>query len=159
MTEDQTITITLDADQYRDLLGVLDIGLLVKETILGARKGDAEAREELADLASLEKVLLESAVGTDAENLVQDAGKRLLPSDDVMDETEETVDEYVEDQFWLELSDRLGQRDFLENVSEESLEDVDAEEVALQDGVREYYAKYDKEFDRYGLDRLRVDGK
>jgi hypothetical protein len=172
MTDQDRIIISLDADQYRELLVVLDMGLLIRETVfamreIDARKGEgshdlADVKASLASLVSLERAILEPALGTDADDLVQEAGKRLLPADDVMDETEEIIDEYVEDQFWLELSDRLGQRDFLENVSEEDL-DADTSDGEgrglLPEGVRAYYAKYDKEFDKHGLDRLRVEGK
>ncbi|MFA6158247.1 MAG: hypothetical protein WC763_01285 [Candidatus Paceibacterota bacterium] len=162
MTDNSRINILLDVDQYRGLLGVLDIGLLIQETVHGARAGEAdgtESRVALKSLVALEKIVLESAIGTDAEDLVQEAGKRLLPADDIMDGTEEIVDEYIEDQFWLELSDRLGQRDFLENVSEGDVDSIETEDGLLPEGVREYYSKYDKEFDKHGLDRLRVEGK
>jgi urease gamma subunit len=172
MTDNDRIIISLDAEQYRELLGVLDMGLLIRETVFAARAADAkrgegshdlaDIKESLAGLVSLERAILEPALGTDADDLVQEAGKRLLPADDIMDGTEEIIDEYVEDQFWLELSDRLGQRDFLENVSEEDL-DADTSDGEggglLPEGVRAYYAKYDKEFDKHGLERLRVEGK
>lgn len=162
MTDDSRINISLDADQYRELLGVLDMGFLIHETVHGARAGEAdgaESRATLKRLAALEKAILEAAIDTDADDLVQETGKRLLPADDIMDETEEIIDEYIEDQFWLELSDRLGQRDFLENVSEEDVDSIETEKGLLPEGVREYYRKYDKEFDKHGLDRLRVEGK
>ncbi len=76
-----------------------------------------------------------------------------------MDETEDAIVEYNDDQFWLDLSDRLGQRDFCENASEEVLETIESNGGLLPDGVRAYYEKYDKEFDKHGLDRLRVEGK
>jgi hypothetical protein len=169
MADASNIRITLTADQYRDLLGVLDMGLLIKESVFTARQADAlvgkgeydlaEIKQVLIDLASLENAVLESAVGTDAEVLVQDMAGRLLPEDDIMDVTEEEIDEYVEDQFWLELSDRLGRRDFLENVSEEDLDGIEVGEGKFPEGVSAYYEKYDKEFDKHGLDRLRVDGR
>ncbi len=147
------IQISLSQDEYRDLVGILDMGLLIKEAVREIRG------EPKGEFAGVEKRVLEAAADTDAEELSQTLGKKLMPSDEVMDETEKEINEYIEDQFWVELSDRLGQRDFLENVTEEDLEAFEAGEGSFPDGVRAYYDKYDREFDKHGLDRLRVDGR
>lgn len=151
--ENDRIQISLDAEQYRELLSVLDTGILIKGAVLESRGETLDALDEL------ENVVLKAAIGTDAEDFVQKAQGRLLPSDDIMDETEDAIVEYNDDQFWLDLSDRLGQRDFCENADEHILDAIESNGGLLPDGVRAYYEKYDKEFDKHGLDRLRVDGK
>lgn len=147
------IQISLSHDEYRDLVGILDMGLLIKEAVREIRG------EPKGEFSSVERRVLEAAADTDAEDFSQVLGKKLMPSDEIMDETEKEINEYIEDQFWVELSDRLGQRDFLENVTEEDLEAFESGEGAFPDGVKAYYDKYDREFDKHGLDRLRVDGR
>ena len=79
-----------------------------------------------------------------------------MPSDTLSHEYEEILDEYNDEQFWHELSLRLGQRDYEREATKEDAEYTEAHYGMLPEKVHKYYKKYDDEFEEYGIERLEV---
>jgi hypothetical protein len=67
---------------------------------------------------------------------------------------EELIDDYDDENFWDELSDRLGERDFAERYSEKEREVM--ERVKYMSTLFEAVARWEEELEQYGLTRLRV---
>ncbi|MCG2726038.1 MAG: hypothetical protein L6420_07260 [Elusimicrobia bacterium] len=100
-----------------------------------------------------------SQAPSDFKNLVEydKESKQYFPSDEFAEKMGEFIDEYNDDTFWEELILRLGRRDialkykgreneFMELVREERWKKNDEEEK-----------KYFEEFEKYGLERLKID--
>ncbi|SRR5258706_16415908 len=64
-------------------------------------------------------------------------------------------DEYDDETFWDELAERLGERDFYEDYSEDEIKKMTEEEWFTK--LQEHIHKYHKEFEKSGLERVRVE--
>lgn len=63
-------------------------------------------------------------------------------------------DEYDEDAFWLELPNRLGERDFLKKYTEEDWKKMTREERFLK--IQEFIIKWEEELEKNGIKRLGI---
>lgn len=64
------------------------------------------------------------------------------------------IDEYDDDTFWTELTERLMERDMVRDLGEERYQALSGEERLVKE--RPYENKYDQEFAEHGLERLEV---
>ena len=69
-------------------------------------------------------------------------------------ELEEDYDLYSEEEFWDELIYRLGLRDLLQEIGEKEYLKLSLEERIER--LSEYEEKYDNEFEKRGVERLRI---
>ena len=69
-------------------------------------------------------------------------------------ELEEDYDLYSEEEFWDELIYRLGLRDLLQEIGEKEYLKLSVEERIER--LSEYEEKYDNEFEKRGVERLRI---
>ena len=69
-------------------------------------------------------------------------------------ELEEDYDQYEEEEFWDELIYRLGLRDLLQEIREKEYLKLSVEERIAR--LSEYEGKYDNEFEKRGVERLRI---
>ena len=69
-------------------------------------------------------------------------------------ELEEDYDQYEEEEFWDELIYRLGLRDLLQEIGEKEYLKLSVEERIER--LSEYEEKYDNEFEKRGVERLRI---
>lgn len=69
-------------------------------------------------------------------------------------EVRELIDRYDEHSFWEEATELLGERDYFEKYTKEELETMTHEERI--DKLWECEAKWGEEFEKHGIDRLRV---
>lgn len=69
----------------------------------------------------------------------------------------ELHDEYDDENFWTELPDRLGDRDFMRKYSKEDWEKMTQEERFLK--RRECEIGWEKELEENGIERLEINGK
>jgi hypothetical protein len=67
---------------------------------------------------------------------------------------QELIDDYDNENFWDELADRLGNRDFMDKYSKEEIEAMDREEYFMKN--MECTIAWEKEFEKHGIDRLRI---
>ena len=77
-----------------------------------------------------------------------------LISEDKEQEMMKPVEEYEEDIFWQELTDRLALRDAEEKYGSKVLEDM--EPMERMKCIWKEEEKYDNEFEKSGIDRLRI---
>ena len=88
-------------------------------------------------------------------NLIEIFNGSLIPSNRLCKKEEEIISKYTDDEFWNDLEVRLGQRDFTESLTKEEIENI-KKNFWLPDRVHKYYRKYEKEFGKYGIQRLRI---
>jgi hypothetical protein len=69
-------------------------------------------------------------------------------------ETRAYIEQFVENSFWLELANKLAERDVLNKYSVLSLSDIPTEERI--DMLCEAENKWEDEFDKYGLERIGI---
>ena len=67
------------------------------------------------------------------------------------------MENFVENEFWAQLSQRLAMRDLFEEDDEEAVKAMDSE--VLMEKLGEKGVKYDEEFDAHGLERIVIKGE
>lgn len=143
--------INLTKKQYRDLLLATCIGVYIRGGV------DEREGKDFSKAEEIERHLLSFAKDFDSEDLVEEFHETLLPSPKLIAEYHDHyIDEHDEDNFWHELTTRLGQRDFALFGTEEEQERVRARDGWLTGVIDRYYEKYEEEFEEYGTDRLQV---
>jgi len=81
---------------------------------------------------------------------------RIYPTRKFEEETgvHDLHDEYDEDTFWDELIDRLKGRDFFKHYKKEELEKMTQDEYF--DNLGKFTDKWEEEFEKHGIDRLKI---
>lgn len=64
------------------------------------------------------------------------------------------MENFVENEFWAQLSHRLAMRDLFEQEDEEAIKAMDSE--LLMERLAEMGVKYDEEFEAHGLERIAI---
>ena len=136
--------------QFKELLFLVMIGSYVRDGVLDSR---GEYDNEKHDI--LEKYLLERAKDEGHDHLVEDFKDSLIPSDELCRKEEELIAEYNDEEFWFELGNRLGRRDFEKSMTDEEREKVE-KEGWFPERVNEFYKKYSDEFEKRGIERLEI---
>lgn len=140
----------LTDEQFKELVFLTMIGEYVRGGVLDSW-GEYDPQKHNA----LMEYLLQEAAAVGRVDLVEKFEGHLVPSDALSDEEEELMVEYNDDEFWSELSSRLGQRDFEASMTADEKREAEAKGW-LPERVQEFYEKYEKEFEEHGVERLRV---
>lgn len=144
--------IELTTNEYKTLLEMVQIA----SWILHAHK--VEHGPETKVYRDLEQKILSLAKEAGFENLVEyDRGmKEYFPTREFEEENPamQFIDEYDEETFWDELAERLASRDLVEEEGEEKVNEMDPWERATR--IESLHGGYLEEFERYGLERLRI---
>jgi hypothetical protein len=135
--------------QFRELLLILLAGTWVRSAVMESRGEDFKKVEEWNDYFAL----MAKQLGYD--DLVDIFKGIITPSNDICLENEEEMEEFMDEIFWEELEVRLGKRDFYESVSKKDLSEMD-KNPWLPDRIDSFYRKYEKEFTKFGIGRLRI---
>lgn len=142
----------LDRRDYRALLTVLEIA----DWVLHAYR--TEDPPETARVRALEQKVLALAEGFGCGELVEyDAEEQRWWLTREFEETSdalEFIDQFENDSFWEQLSDRLVERDLLRQIGEAAIRRLDPEELAQRE--EPYRTLYADEFMRYGVERLEI---
>lgn len=142
----------LTKEQYKDLLIAVVIGTYIRSAVDDSNGKDFRKVEEIEDY------VLSVAKDFDSGDLIQNFEGHLMISDDLIEEYHEKyIEEYEQDFFWHELTTRLGQRDFAQNATEEEKRQVEANDGWLGGVIDKYYEKYEEEFEKRGIERLKID--
>ncbi|MFA5838942.1 MAG: hypothetical protein WC849_03325 [Candidatus Paceibacterota bacterium] len=142
--------IELTKEQYKELLLLVLLGSWV-------RGGVADIRGEYSkEMDELEEHLLCEAKNFGLADSVEQFEGHIVPSDRLSKEYEEIIEEYNDDEFWGGLSRRLGQRDFERTVTKEEKQYMKDNNGWFPERIHEIYEKYEKEFEKYGIDRLEI---
>ncbi|MBW6441477.1 hypothetical protein K0B04_01030 [Patescibacteria group bacterium] len=139
----------LSKKDLADLLFSFMVGNSVREAVAVYNGKDYKRFEKQLDF------VLEKAEEMGFDDLVQDFNNSKLPSSDLCKKEELIIAEYNDIEFWENLEIRLGKRDFFESLSSEEMKDL-RKNFWLPEKVHKYYEKYQKEFEKYGIERLRV---
>jgi hypothetical protein len=138
--------------QYELLLKLAYLG----NWIVNSNRSPEEEETAYKDLAQF---LYSSAKEFGLENLVTGEGKFISPSDELEENAELNcfIDDYNENCFWDELSDRLASRDAIRKCGEVAFEEMDpTEKFNLVSAFEEGYQEY---FDTHGLEKVNCAGK
>ena len=140
--------LNLTPKQYAILIKLVYLGNLVVNSRLSPD-------ERLPEFGEVEKLVYTQAGGLAEEmGLRRDETGRLLLSASLEEELTQIIDDYEEECFWDQLSQRLAYRDLLEELGEEALEKMPPRERAEALYRRE--ERYDREFEESGLEDLRL---
>jgi hypothetical protein len=143
--------IDLTKKQFKELLLLASIGTYVKGAVED-RKGKYKDRDETVDY------FLSHAKDFGLESLVDNFKGGLIESDDFSDKVDKMMEEYDEDEFWHRLVMYLGKRDFFRETTKDELAEIKKDEFGwLPKKIQKYYAKYENEFEEYGVERLVID--
>lgn len=140
----------LTDEQFKELVFLAMVGEYVRGGVLDSR-GEYDPRKH----AVLMEYLFEQAEAAGRTDLVERFKGYIGPSDALSDAEEELMEEYNDDKFWSQLSARLGRRDFERDMTDAERLEV-KKEGWLPERVHEFYERYEKEFEEYGVDRLGV---
>ncbi|MGB8816016.1 MAG: hypothetical protein WCC74_02155 [Minisyncoccia bacterium] len=137
----------------------------LKEMILSAmfyswvRGGLADQKgEDFNQYEKLENFLLKIADENGFSDLAEKFHNTLVPTDELSELLENTMEEHDEDVFWHELTTALGKRDFYRTVTKEEKKEME-EKNWLPDRIHTIYKKYEEEFEKHGIDRLDIKEK
>jgi len=145
------MNIELTEDQYKDLVELVILGSWIREDV--ARNRD-EAGVERWDRI-LQRILFAS-IDQDIKGMAEIYKDVIIPTEELMQKIEEIDEGYREDNFWEDLINRLGQRDYFRDETEEDKEYSKKHYGMFPEKVHRYYKKYEKEFEKHGLSRLEV---
>ena len=114
--------------------------------------------EDFKKYEELENYLLKVAEENDFNDLIEKFHGQLIPADELSELEEEIMSEYDDDALWSELITRLGRRDFFRTVTPAEDKEMKKRDW-LPDRAQEFFDKYDKEFEKYGVERLEIENK
>ena len=142
----------LSRRDYRSLLTVLEIA----DWVLHAYR--TEEPQETAPLRVLEQKVLALAEEFGCGELVEyDAIEQrywLTRDYDEVSDAVQLIEEFENDSFWDQLTDRLVERDLIRQIGEAAYQRLDPEQVAEQ--AEPYRRLYGEEFLSHGADRLEI---
>lgn len=142
--------INITKKQYEDLLKLVYLG----NWVANANRVD-DVLQHFEDLESYifshaKEYGLEKYADTDEEDGITYPTRQFEEGTDV----QKLIDEYGDENFWDELTDRLGERDFDEQYTEVEQKTMDRDERMTK--LYEAIGKWDDEFVEHGVERLRV---
>lgn len=142
----QTVTLELPAHMYRQLIRLIFAGYWVLETEDGV---DPLAEETLNNALKLAYV---SGMKREVFHDKETGG--YFCTEELVNEVLDDVDEFVIDEFWTELGERLSERDLIQKVGQARFDRMNDHERELALQMLENY--YSNEFQSWGIDRLHV---
>lgn len=146
MTDD--VTFSMSRATLTELLTLLHVGAHALE-----EAGSATS----INLRSLETLILARVRDAGAPELVFEEEGKLVPSEEVRTAAHKLFDDFIEESFWEELISRLAKRDFLQTLTIDDAARLEDEDEDLPPRAREHRTPYEREFDTFGLDRLKID--
>jgi hypothetical protein len=143
--------IELTKEQYKELLVLVSLGSYI-------RGAYADKHDEKYDDSEMSAHLLKYAKDFGLEKLAENFHGKLIEANKFGEEIDNIMEEYDEDEFWHRLITLLGQRDFFRTHTKKDMEKIDKKGKwgALPKEITDYYAKYEKEFEKHGVDRLEI---
>jgi hypothetical protein len=140
--------LTLTAKQLEDLMKLVTLGNWVTNSWRG--------EERLDEFDEVESLVLAAAEGEGLKAFVErgEEGRGSCPSVKLEEATQPYLDFYDDNTFWDQLVYRLADRDYLRRYGEEAEAELDTEPGKRKEAP--LIAKYEKEFDAFGLDRVEI---
>ncbi len=145
----KTIVLELPLHQYRHLIRLIFAGYWVLEREENEQGVDPVAEETV-------NTVLKQAfdAGMKKEVWYEADLQQYFCSAELEDEVLDDVDQFVIDEFWKELRERLSERDLIQKLGRASVDQMsDHERIAALGMIEDYYTR---EFETHGVDRLHV---
>lgn len=136
--------------QYEELMLLISLGSWVRGAVADI---DGEYNSKMDDL---ENYLAEQAKENGLDHLIEDFEGHVILGDSISEKIEEMMGDYDDDVFWDELETRLGKRDFYRTITDEEKKEIEKQEW-LPERIHEIYGKYQKEFEKNGIERLEIE--
>lgn len=153
ITNKEKTNFELTRIQYEILINALQIAGSVYG-IMGDMV-DKKYKEKSNELDELESYLLENAEELGLHKMIEFFQGRKVVNEKYLNKAIEDLIEYEEYSFWDNLARKLADRDLLQKLGEEKLRAIDTlEYINIEYPIENEYLK---EFEEYGLDRIRID--
>jgi hypothetical protein len=143
------ILVKLTPKEFEKLLLLVCIGTYIKEAVDEMRGEDIKKTREIEDL------LLKITIQKKLNHLAEEFMETVVPTDGFEEKYMQILEKFLEDDFWDRLVLYLGQRDFWRRLSEKEKEKVKKQKF-LPDRIEEFYGKWEREFEKYGLERIEI---
>jgi hypothetical protein len=141
------MNISLTRELYKTLLVTICLG----NWMVNAHR--VETDKTFETLASHIYSHAESFGLADLVELDTDNGQ-YYPTKELEDLAAEHIDEYDNETFWVELIDRLSERDLVAKHGKDASEQMTVEERFTS--LEKIEARYDEEFEKHGVERLTI---
>ncbi|WP_300675134.1 hypothetical protein [Desulfoluna sp.] len=143
--------LNISKEEYRLLVEMVQVADYVMHS------HDLEPTEETADYRALRKKIFSHYKKMGLESLFTFSEKHgdYIETEDSLAESRHMalMENFVENEFWGQLSQRLGMRDLFDvEGDEEKIKAMESE--VLMEKLGEMGAKYDEEFEAHGLERI-----
>lgn len=139
-------------DELKELLLTLIVGSWVREAV---DEYDGKEYKSPSKYDKQTQYFLEFAEKLGYSNLFEKYKGELIVSNSLGVEEDKIMEIFHEDVFWEELQTRMGKRDFFKNITKVEKEELKKKQW-LPERVHEFYDKYEKEFEKHGIDRLKI---
>jgi len=143
--------IRLTKEQYENLIKLVYLGNWMINAI---RLKD----ERIKKYDDIEQYIFSFAKAFSLEKYIEfdKEFNRFFPTREFEENTdiEQYREDYDDEVFWQELSNRLGSRDFYKKYGEEAIRKMDQKERFLKE--QEFIIKYEEELEKNGLDNLEI---
>lgn len=140
--------------ELKELTLTLIVGSWVREAV-DECKGEEYVSPSKYDKQT--KYFLELAEKLGHKNLFEKFKDELIVSNSLGKEEDKIMEIFHEDVFWEELQTRMGKRDFFKNITKEEKEELKKKHW-IPERIHKFYEKYEKEFEKNGIDRLEIAG-
>ena len=144
--------INLTKKQYRDLMEVVLLGNWIRGGLYDQGLYDNKNYDEI------ENYLIGFAKEFQCNDLVEKFHDEEIISDNFGKKIESLMESYDDFNFWDNLERRLGQRDFYESMTEKDRKEMKNDNW-LPERIHEIYKMYEKEFEKHGIEQLRIKKK
>ena len=142
-------------EQYENLIKLVCLGNWM---INGIRSDNSEDKQ-IKKFNDIEQYIFSFAkeFGLECHIEYDDEFRRFFPTVEFEEslEMEKYKDDYDNEVFWTELSDRLGERDFFRYYSKEEIKKMNRDQRFLN--LEEYVVRYEEELFANGIDRLKIE--
>lgn len=145
--------INLTKKQYRDLMEAVLIGNWIRGGLYDQGLYDNKNYDDIEDY------LISFTRTFQCDDLVEKFHDEDIVSDNFSKKIESIMENYDDFNFWDNLERRLGQRDFSESITEQEKKEMKENGNWFPDRIHEIYKMYEKEFEKHGLERLRIEKK
>ena len=143
--EDQEFT----KEELKEILLTMMVGIFLRSAVAEARGEDWQKIEKQADF------FLNLAKKLGYQNLYEIFKGEIIPANELGLLEEKIIDEYNDEEFWETLGVRLGRRDFFRDITKKELAVIE-KKGWLPEKVHQFYERYRREFEKYGIERLEV---
>lgn len=151
-TKGNPMQIELSRDEYKTLLGILEISFWV------LRAHHTQEPEDRKKFHDFEQKIYGYAKEMGFDELIQfdEDHQMFFPTrqHDDNSEVRPFIDEFENDSFWVELIDRLSNRDTLRKYGQAKLSQMSTEDRFK--AMFEFEEKYEREFEQHGISRMEI---